>query len=113
MPTPKEGGSSWRWFRCLLVALVICRGLVELCVLPPFEGWDEYQHVGYVVHILETGRPAVLGATNVPRSLLATALALPHSDAALRQIGPLGAIGYADYWKDRPPPTLRPGWIPL
>ena len=58
----------WKRTRFLLVALVLCRGLVWLCVLPPFEGWDEYQHVGYVQHVAETGRAAVLGETNVPAS---------------------------------------------
>ena len=35
--------------------------------MPPFEGWDEYQHVAYVVHVSETGRRATLGETEVPR----------------------------------------------
>ena len=45
MATPREAGPStpgkaWRRFRVLLVGLVLCRGLVLLCVMPPFEGWD-------------------------------------------------------------------------
>jgi hypothetical protein len=46
----------WGLIRSLLVALFFCRGLVYLGVFPIFEGWDEYQHVGYVVHVLETGQ---------------------------------------------------------
>ena len=41
----------WRRLRVLLVALVVCRGVVLLSILPPFEGWDEYQHVAYVEHM--------------------------------------------------------------
>ena len=47
------------------MGLFLARGLTDLCAMPPFEGWDEYQHVAYVVHLLETGRPAVLGQTEV------------------------------------------------
>ena len=42
-----------------------------MCVIPPVEGWDEYQHVAYVTHILEVGRPAAYGDDQVPDSLLA------------------------------------------
>ena len=65
-PHPGSAPSLSRRFRLLLVGLILARGVVELCVMPPFEGWDEYQHVGYVVHVLETGRRATLGETLVP-----------------------------------------------
>ncbi len=88
-----------RRFRLLLVALVLARGIAELGVMPPFEGWDEYQHVGHVVHVLETGRRATLGVTDVPQSLLAAMSAFPQPRVALRQMGARpAASGYAEFW---------------
>src|SRR5439155_22851733 len=77
MSRTTEDRRRWLRLRALLVALVVCRGLVYLGVLPLFEGWDEYEHVGYVVHVLETGRPAEPGRTNVPPSLLAGLVTFP------------------------------------
>ena len=34
----------------------IARGAMLMCVLPPLEGWDGYQHVAYVHSMHETGR---------------------------------------------------------
>ncbi len=65
-----HGEYYWPRLRLLLVTLVLCRGLVVVCALPPFEAWDEYQHVAYVQHIAETGRSAILHETKVPASLL-------------------------------------------
>lgn len=114
MSTPADGTRLWQRFRLLLVALVVCRGLVFLCVLPLFEGWDEYEHVGYVVHVQETGRPAVLGETNVPASLLAEVVRYPQPKCVVDlQLGRLGALDYAAYWKSRTPPSPRPGTMEL
>src|SRR3954447_1718024 len=91
------------WFRLSLVGLVLARGLVDLCVIPPFEGWDEYQHVAYVTHILETGRPAVYGKAQVADSLLAAMIpAFPQPQHALEQLDSrLGAQDYATFWSRR------------
>jgi hypothetical protein len=108
--------SLGRGLRVLLVGLVLARGLAELCVLPPFEGWDEYQHVAYVVHVLETGEPAVLGKTEVPRSLLAAMLPdFPQPRTALPQLDPRwGALDYQTYWTRRTAtPTPRHASIPV
>jgi hypothetical protein len=95
--------------RLILTGLVLCRGLVYLCVIPPFEGWDEYQHVGYVVHVQETGRPAILGETDVPRSLLRAAVRLPHPKGVVaEQIGWIGAVDYATFWARHDPRRSRP-----
>jgi hypothetical protein len=120
---PPEGAGSrfFRRFRLLLAGLVVCRGLVYLCVMPPFEGWDEYQHVGYVVHVLETGRRAVLHETNVPQSLLAGAVAFPQARGVIKdQLGWLGAVDYDTFWERHDPrdprrsaPAMREGWIEL
>lgn len=95
----------------MLVGLVLCRGLVDLCVLPPFEAWDEYQHVGYVEHIRETGEAAVLGESNVPAVLLAEAVAFPHPTVAVKtQIGGVGAVDHSAFWAQHNP--LEPGTSP-
>ena len=61
----------WRRLRVLLVALVVCRGVVVLSILPhSFEGWDEYQHVAYVEHMRRTGGEPVAGQTTVAPALL-------------------------------------------
>ena len=62
---PPPSSHFWRRVRVLLVALVVCRGVVVLSILPPFEGWDEYQHVAYVEHMRRTGRAPVAGQTTV------------------------------------------------
>ena len=49
---------------------VLARGVMLMCVLPPLEGWDEYQHVAYVHSMHETGRRPVYGEAVVPRALL-------------------------------------------
>ena len=120
---PSAGDApAWNRFRRLLVGLVVCRGLVYLCVLPPFEAWDEYQHVGYVEHVRRTGRTPVLNETTYPASLLPGVIAFPQCKYALEQIGHLGAVGYADYWAlggregfhPMPRPLGRdPGPVPL
>ena len=118
MATPREAGPStpgkaWWRFRVLLVGLVLCRGLVLLCVMPPFEGWDEYQHVGYVVHVGETGRRAVLNETVVPPALVTAAVQFPQPKSALEQIGRLGAVDYATFWARRDPPVRKEGDVAL
>lgn len=88
----------WSRIRLSLVALVLCRGLVWLCVLPPFEGWDEYQHVGYVQHVAETGKAAVLGETNVPPSLLSAQGEFPQSTTDREDFDRFGVLGFSTYW---------------
>jgi hypothetical protein len=99
-PKLDQVSSLGRGFRLLLLGLVLARGLVYLCVIPPFEGWDEYQHVAYVTHILETGQPAVFGKTEVPHSLLKAMLpAFPQPLCALQQLDARqNALGYEAYW---------------
>ena len=97
-PAGGAGQKSWSRFRWLLAGLVLCRGLVYLCVMPPFEGWDEYQHVGYVEHVRATGQTPILWQTKYPPGLLRRVVEFPQCRFALDQIGRLGAVGYAEYW---------------
>ena len=121
MSTPDLGGPSWPrdwWlrYRILLVALFVCRGVLLLCVLPPLEGCDEYQHVAYVVHILETGRDPVLNQSFVPESLLRAMTGLPVPDATADRVaegGGQGVVGYAAFWSGKPAAAYQPPKQPV
>jgi 4-amino-4-deoxy-L-arabinose transferase-like glycosyltransferase len=79
-----------------------------LCLLPPFEGWDEYQHVAYIEHLCETGRAPVFGETDVPPRFLDAALTLPHpTRVAQTHLNGTGAQDYASYWKQNGRPAAR------
>ena len=110
-------GAFWRRACILLVGLVVARGVMYLCVLPPFEGWDEYQHVGYVEHVVETGRSAVLSEAIVPPALIEAAVALPHPESVARsQLKESGVLGYSAFWEREQrgrPPKYRPGAPPI
>ncbi|MGE3820985.1 MAG: hypothetical protein AB7I30_16355 [Isosphaeraceae bacterium] len=114
--TPSSGPGPGDALRALLVALVLARGIVWLCVLPPFEGWDEYQHLGHVAHVAETGRRAVLNETRVPSSLLAAVVAHPQPQSVVdAQLGRFGAVGYEKFWNEHDPRkrgTRPPRWNP-
>jgi len=88
----------WRRLRVLLVALVVCRGVVVLSILPPFEGWDEYQHVAYVEHMRQTGRAPVAGQTTVAPALLSELVKFPQPELATRQLHGVGAVDYSTFW---------------
>jgi hypothetical protein len=94
----------WRWACRLLVGLVIVRGVVALCVMPPFEGWDEYQHVGYVERMRQgEGRP-VLGEATVPPALLARVVEFPQPHSVLGDgLARFGAVSYAEFWARHDP----------
>lgn len=113
-PRPAEVPSTptfWPRVRGLLVGLVVCRGLMVLCVVPPFEGWDEYQHVGYVEHVQRTERAAVLWETSVEPALLAEVVKFPQPRVAVKdQLGRLGGVDYAAFWARHNP--FDPGQSP-
>lgn len=89
----------WRWLRLLLVALVVCRGVVVLSILPPFEGWDEYQHVAYVEHMRQTGRAPVAGQTTVAPALLSELVKFPQPERAIKdKLWAVGAVDYSTFW---------------
>ena len=91
-------------FAVLVVALFLMRGVAILCVLPPLEGWDEYQHVAYIEFVLEHGRPPVSRTDEARMSdeFLAAATRLPQPVHMLSQTAGSGAVGYADFWKGGP-----------
>src|SRR5208337_464350 len=104
-PTAVDDRSSppsshfWRRLRLLLVALVVCRGVVVLTILPPFEGWDEYQHVAYVEHMRQGGRAPVAGQTTVAPALLSELVKFPQPEAAINdKLREIGAVSYSTFW---------------
>ncbi|OJW20870.1 MAG: hypothetical protein BGO49_29110 [Planctomycetales bacterium 71-10] len=118
---PDRGGASRarlaRRVAGLLALIVVARGLALMCALPPFEGWDEYQHVGYVQHLVEGGSTPVVGETIVPRAVLAGAVAYPQPYSAVRDgLGSVGGVGYSQFWAGRSAgatPSFREGRIRL
>ncbi len=92
-----------------MAILFVARGLFLLSVLPPLEGWDEYQHIAYIEFLLERGRAPVLGSDEVPASLHRELVQLPHGRLALQQLASLGAVFYDDYWQTGPPVAPAPG----
>jgi len=94
--------ASWRRFCALLTVLFVVRGAFVLSVLPPWEGWDEYQHVGYIVFMEETGRSPVFGKDRIPRSMFEDLVRYPHSRLAIEQVGRIGALTYREFWESDP-----------
>ncbi len=103
-PTVGDRSSSrvshfWRRMRLLLVALVVCRGVVLLSILPPFEGWDEYQHVAYVEHMRQTDRAPIAGQTTVAPEFLSELVKFPQPEVVSKdKLREAGAVDYSTFW---------------
>ncbi len=70
-----------------------------LSILPPFEGWDEYQHVAYVEHIRQTGRAPVAGQTTVAPALLSELVKFPQPEQSIKDcLWQFGAVDYSTFW---------------
>jgi hypothetical protein len=83
----------------LLITAFLARGPLYLSVFPPFEGWDEYQHLAYIVHLDETGTiPVADEQSRVSLTLRPLVVAMPHSPSGAEQLREWGALSYADYW---------------
>src|SRR5688572_11769246 len=89
---------AWWLVAASLIAAFLARAPLYLSVLPPFEGWDEHQHLAYVVHLEQTGTIPVLDDAVVPRSLRPLFLSAPHSLSGAEQLQEWGASSYARYW---------------
>lgn len=110
---PLSPRRHWNRFRILLVLLFAARGIMTLCIVPPFEGWDEYQHVAYIVHLIETDRDPILRETTVPDSALRAVVARPMPRLAYEQLGQSGAMDYAAWWQRTADPVFRPPSPPI
>ncbi len=89
----------------LLITAFLARGPLYLSVFPPFEGWDEHQHLGYIAHLEETGSVPVLNDSVLPRGLRPLMIAVPHSSSGAEQLRDWGALPYAAYWEVTAPPA--------
>src|SRR5688500_4355884 len=102
----RTGSRSWWLVAGLLIAAFLARGPLYLSVFPPFEGWDEYQHLAYIAHLDEVGTiPVVHETTRVSLAVRPLVLAMPHSLSGSDQLREWGALSYADYWKAPAPPA--------
>lgn len=101
-----KGTRAWWLVAGSLIAAFLARGPLYLSVFPPFEGWDEYQHLAYIAHLDETGMlPVARPETRVSLALRPLVIAVPH--AATDQLREWGALSYADYWNAPPSGTVR------
>ncbi len=101
---------GWAAFVALLLGAFLLRAIALLTVLPPFEGWDEYQHLGYIAFLDENGRPPQ-SAEPLPASLFAALKAYPHSTEGARHLVALGVRDYRTYWKPAETPKTA-GAVP-
>jgi hypothetical protein len=101
----RTGSRAWWLVAALLIGAFLARAPLYLSVFPPFEGWDEHQHLAYIVHVDETGSIPVLNDSVVARGLRPLTIALPHSPAGANQLRQWGALPYSAYWKATAPPA--------
>lgn len=101
-PAPTRS-RAWWLVAGVLIAAFLARAPLYLSVFPPFEGWDEYQHLAYMEHLDETGTMPVYDS-RVPLALRPLVIALPHSEWGGASVREWGALPYAEYW-NAPRPT--------
>ena len=74
--------------------------------MPPFEGWDEYQHLAYIDAVERApDKPVVLDKAIVRRGFLAAVLKFPQPVSVMNQLGYHGALTYAQYWSQPATPN--------
>jgi hypothetical protein len=93
---------AWALVAGLFVAAFLARAPLYLSVFPPFEGWDEYQHLAYIVHLDQAGTAPAYDS-RLPMSLRPLMLATPHPVSGAEQLHEWGALSYGDYWNDGAP----------
>jgi hypothetical protein len=101
---------DWWLVAGLLIAAFLARGPLYLAVFPPFEGWDEYQHLGYIAYLEQTGTiPVAEPTTRLPLAIRPLALAMPHPVSGVEQLREWGALSYVEYWNAPVPPVATVG----
>ena len=96
---------AWWLIAGLFITAFLARAPLYLSVFPPFEGWDEYQHLGYIAYLEQTGTiPVFSTATRVPLAIRPLVIAMPHSRWGGDQVQEWGALSYGDFW-NAPAPT--------
>jgi hypothetical protein len=94
---------SWRAISVLL-ALFLIRGFILAAVMPPFEGWDEYQHLGYIDHCAGSNEPAVYPQAMLDASFLRAVARSPRANEV--PLMAYGAATYSQYWKSGSLPSV-------
>jgi 4-amino-4-deoxy-L-arabinose transferase-like glycosyltransferase len=97
---------DWKKISIALVLLVLVRGVFLLSVLPPFEGWDEYQHIAYIVYLRENRALPSYGVSKVPHSMAEMLRRYPHSDWDYQQSLGWGTMKYDTFWTQTQKPTI-------
>ena len=86
------GARAWWLVAGLLIAAFLARGPLYLSVFPPFEGWDEYQHLAYIVHLDEAGTIPAVTKDRVSLALRPLVIAMPHSASGAEQVRGVGRV---------------------
>lgn len=92
--------AKWKRICLAIAALILVRGILVLCVLPPFEGWDEFSHISYVVYLKEQKQLPILGSSNTPESMAGMLASYPHPWGDWTQTGAngWGSRTYDHFW---------------
>jgi hypothetical protein len=105
----EANGLSWPAIS-VLIGLFLVRGFILAAIMPPFEGWDEYQHVGYIDHCARTAEPVVFQQATMDGSFLRAVARFPRAEE--EPLESYGAVTYSQYWKSGPLPD-RSGDAPF
>ena len=91
--------SDWKKISIAIVLLVLVRGVFLLSVLPPFEGWDEYQHIAYIVYLRQHHELPSF-RSRVPNLMPEMLRRYPHPDLAYQQHWRWGTKPYNTFWDE-------------
>ncbi len=87
-----------------LILFILTRGIMLICVLPPFEGWDEYQHIAYIQYLNENHKQPILNHSKVPLSLLSKIQYFPQPVHMTTQTG---GMDYKTFFLKNAPPDYE------
>ena len=102
----------WWLVAGLLIVSFVARAPLYLSVFPPFEGWDEYQHLAYIEHLDETGTIPVFNESWVSTALRPLLISVPHSQWGGDQVRQWGVRSYPEYWNATAPSSDAEGGAP-
>ncbi len=94
------------WPYALGIALVfLLRGVFVLALLPPLEGWDEYQHLSYVVHLDEFGERPDANSDTISATLFPALRKYPQPWWGVANTTAIGGHGYRKHWQSHDQPV--------
>ncbi len=97
-----SANENWGRYCFVLISFFILKAVSYMCIIPPFEGWDEYQHLAYIYHLETHDERPVLTKTTVSRSLLEEIVSFPVSSSMYEQTYQTGSLSYRDYFNTQP-----------